>query len=108
MQKYNLIQFPNNKVLQDQHKREFFQKNELKKQLLHVFIQDFSIPYQERRAFLKKLNDFPRNASKTRIKNRCVLTGRSKSVYKRFKMSRIKIRELASKGDITGLNKASW
>ena len=55
-----------------------------------------------------KLAKLPKNSSKTRIKNRCTLTGRSKSVYRYFKISRIAFRELASMGDIPGIKKSSW
>ena len=55
-----------------------------------------------------KLSKIPRNASKVRIRNRCVLTGRSRGVYRKFKLSRIAFRELASKGHIPGITKSSW
>ena len=55
-----------------------------------------------------KLSKIPRNASKGRIRNRCVLTGRSRGVYRKFKLSRIAFRELASKGHIPGITKSSW
>jgi len=55
-----------------------------------------------------KLSKIPRNASKVRIRNRCVLTGRSRGVYRKFKLSRITFRELASKGHIPGITKSSW
>ena len=55
-----------------------------------------------------KLSKIPRNASKVRIRNRCVLTGRSRGIYRKFKLSRIVFRELASKGHIPGITKSSW
>ena len=55
-----------------------------------------------------KLSKIPRNASKARIRNRCDLTGRSRGVYRKFKLSRIAFRELASKGHIPGITKSSW
>jgi len=55
-----------------------------------------------------KLNNLIKNSIKIRLKNRCVLTGRSRSVYKKFKLSRIMFRELALKGLLTGVRKASW
>ncbi len=54
------------------------------------------------------LSKIPRNASKVRIRNRCVLTGRSRGIYRKFKLSRIVFRELASKGHIPGITKSSW
>ncbi len=70
--------------------------------------------YAERRAALKKAGDYaglkrlPRDASPTRIRNLCALTGRSRSVYRKFSISRIKLRELALEGKIPGMRKASW
>jgi small subunit ribosomal protein S14 len=70
--------------------------------------------YAERRAALKKAGDYaglkmlPRDASPTRVRNLCALTGRSRSVYRKFSISRIKLRELALEGKIPGMRKASW
>ena len=55
-----------------------------------------------------KLAELPRNSSPNRVRNRCELTGRSRSVYRKFKLSRLKLRELASSGQIPGAVKASW
>ena len=55
-----------------------------------------------------KLSKIPRNASKVRIRNRCVLTGRPRGVYRKFKLSRIAFRELAAIGQIPGITKSSW
>lgn len=54
------------------------------------------------------LQRLPRNASPTRLRNLCALTGRSRGVYRKFKVSRIKLRELALEGKIPGMRKASW
>jgi len=70
--------------------------------------------YAARRAELKAAGDYiglqrlPRNASPTRVRNLCALTGRSRGVYRKFKISRIKLRELALEGKIPGMRKASW
>ena len=55
-----------------------------------------------------KLSKIPRNASKVRIRNRCVMTGRSRGDYRKCKLSRIAFRELASKGHIPWITKSSW
>ena len=55
-----------------------------------------------------KLAELPRNSSPTRIRNRCSLTGRPRGVYRKFKLSRIAVRELASSGQIPGMLKSSW
>ena len=55
-----------------------------------------------------KLSSIPRNASKLRIRSRCVLTGRGRGVYRKFKLSRIAFRELAAIGQVPGIIKSSW
>ncbi len=55
-----------------------------------------------------KLSQMPRNSSQTRVRNRCALTGRPRGVYRKFKLSRIALRELASAGQIPGMVKSSW
>jgi small subunit ribosomal protein S14 len=55
-----------------------------------------------------KLSELPRNSSATRVRNRCALTGRPRGFYRKFKMSRIAVRELASAGQIPGMTKSSW
>jgi small subunit ribosomal protein S14 len=55
-----------------------------------------------------KLSEMPRNSSVTRLRNRCSLTGRPRGFYRKFKLSRIAVRELASSGQIPGMLKSSW
>ena len=55
-----------------------------------------------------KLSELPRNSSQTRVRNRCSLTGRPRGYYRKFKLSRIAVRELASSGQIPGMLKSSW
>tara|TARA_B100001057_G_C22699471_1_gene891082 strand:+ start:630 stop:935 length:306 start_codon:yes stop_codon:yes gene_type:complete len=55
-----------------------------------------------------KLSKIPRNASKVRIRNRCLVTGRGRGVYRKFKLSRIAFRELSSIGQVPGITKSSW
>ena len=63
---------------------------------------------EKNRHLERRLSELPRNSSKTRIRNRCELTGRPRAVYRKFKMARNKLRELASKGQIPGMVKSSW
>src|SRR5689334_22186200 len=65
-------------------------------------------PEEERFAAQLKLAELPRNSSPTRIRNRCALTGRPRGTYRKFKLSRIALRELASAGQIPGMVKSSW
>ena len=63
---------------------------------------------EERAAAQVRLQAMPRDASASRQRNRCAITGRSRGVYRKFGLSRVKIREVASRGEIPGLTKASW
>ncbi len=63
---------------------------------------------EERMAAQSKLQSQPRDASPSRQRKRCAITGRSRGVYRKFGLSRVKIREVASRGEIPGLTKASW
>lgn len=71
-------------------------------------IRDRSTSFEDRLAAVHKLAEMPRNSSKVRIRNRCVLTGRPRGFYRKFGMSRIALRELASAGFLPGVTKASW
>jgi len=62
----------------------------------------------DRTAAQVKLQSLPRDSSKSRQRNRCAITGRSRGVYRKFGLSRVKIREVAFRGEIPGLTKASW
>src|SRR6056297_516940 len=66
------------------------------------------LPMEERFKARLKLAKLPRNSSPTRLHNRCQLTGRPKAYYRKLKMSRIKLRDLASAGHIPGMVKSSW
>ncbi|NBB84067.1 MAG: 30S ribosomal protein S14 [Alphaproteobacteria bacterium] len=79
-----------------------------KRARLKATAEDRSLPPEERFAARLKLAQMPRNSAKTRVHNRCELTGRPHGYYRRFKLSRIALRDLASKGQIPGMTKASW
>ena len=69
---------------------------------------DEALPLEERFEARLKLAELPRNSSKTRIRNRCQITGRPRAYYRKLKMSRIALRELGAAGHIPGLVKSSW
>jgi small subunit ribosomal protein S14 len=69
---------------------------------------DESLPLEERFAARVKLAQLPRNSAPTRIRNRCEITGRPRAYYRKLRMSRIALRELASRGQIPGMVKSSW
>jgi small subunit ribosomal protein S14 len=69
---------------------------------------DLTKPAEERFAARLKLAKLPRNSSKTRIRNRCEITGRARGYYRKLKLCRNQLRELASQGMIPGMVKSSW
>ena len=79
-----------------------------KRQSLKEIAENLDLPAEERFAARIKLAEMPRNSSPTRLRNRCELTGRPRAVYRRFKLSRNMMRELANRGQIPGVVKASW
>ena len=78
-------------------------RQSLKKQIMR---KDLSI--EERFKIQSKLNELPRDSSKIRVRNRCKLTGRTRGFYRKFGLSRIKIRELSMSGALPGVAKSSW
>ena len=87
---------------------KLIQKYSTKRIALKKKIMDKSLSIEERLKLQNKLNDLPRNSSNIRYRNRCKLTGRTRGVYRKFGLSRIKIRELSMSGDLPGMIKSSW
>jgi small subunit ribosomal protein S14 len=79
-----------------------------KRGALKAVIMDKETTMEDRFAAQMKLSAMPRNGAKIRVKNRCELTGRARAYYRKFKLSRIKLRELGSVGKVPGLVKSSW
>jgi small subunit ribosomal protein S14 len=79
-----------------------------KRERLAAIANDESLSMEERFQARLKLAALPRNSSKTRIRNRCEVSGRPRAFYRKLKLSRIALRELGSKGLIPGLVKSSW
>jgi small subunit ribosomal protein S14 len=79
-----------------------------KRQSLKKIILDMNKSDEERHAAKMQLNKMPRNSSPVRLRSRCQLTGRSRGVLKKFKLSRLCFREMANNGLIPGVVKASW
>ena len=83
-------------------------KFRMKREKLKKIITNKKIPLEERFAAQLKLAKIPRNSARTRIRNRCEITGRPHGVYRKLKISRIALRELALEGKIPGMTKSSW
>ncbi|XP_059279265.1 small ribosomal subunit protein uS14m [Lycium barbarum] len=94
--------------IQDNKRRLLSAKYELRRKLYKAFTQDPELPPEMREAHRYKLSKLPRNSSFTRIRNRCIFTGRPRAVYEKFRMSRIVFRGLAARGALQGVKKASW
>ena len=75
---------------------------------LLAIIGNEKVPDEERDAARAKLQKLPRNASPVRLRNRCALTGRPRGVFRKFGLGRNKLRDIAMRGEIPGLTKASW
>ncbi len=95
--------------VQNNEKRKKMAKNQADKRArLKAIVADPNVSPEERMQAQLRLNEMPRNGSKVRVRNRCEVTGRPRGYYRKFKMSRIALREHASKGHIPGVTKASW
>ena len=75
---------------------------------LRAIIRDKSKPLEERFEASLKLSKEPRDSARTRLRNRCEVTGRPRGYYRKLKMSRIALRDLASMGQVPGVTKSSW
>jgi small subunit ribosomal protein S14 len=84
------------------------QRYAARREALKAIANDESLPLEDRFEARLKLAELPRSSSKTRIRNRCKVTGRPRAYYRKLKMSRIALRELGSQGQIPGLVKSSW
>jgi small subunit ribosomal protein S14 len=95
-------------VEKNEHRKVLVQRYAAKRAELKKIVMDRSKEPEERFEATLKLAELPRNSSKVRIRNRCMLTGRPRAYYRKFGLSRIALRELASEGQIPGVVKASW
>ena len=89
-------------------RKKLIKKYKSKRDSLKAKIKNKNISLEERISYQNKLNDLPRNSANIRYRNRCKLTGRTRGVYRKFGLSRIKIRELSMSGDLPGMVKSSW
>jgi small subunit ribosomal protein S14 len=95
-------------VNRDKKRRKMAKSLENKREKLKSVANDKNAPMEERFAAVLKLAEMPRNSSKTRVRNRCALTGRPRGHFRKFRLSRIMLRELASRGELPGVTKSSW
>lgn len=95
-------------IERDKKRKKLVKRYASKRAELKAIIADKSIAPEERFQATLKLAELPRNSSKTRMRNRCALTGRPRSYYRKFNLSRIALRDLASRGELPGVVKSSW
>lgn len=96
-------------LIEREKKREALVKKYAPKRAeLNAIINDQSRSEEERFQARLKLQQLPRNANPTRLRNRCELTGRPRGTYRKFGLARNKLREIAMRGEVPGMTKASW
>jgi small subunit ribosomal protein S14 len=96
-------------LINRQYKREkLVAKYSKKRATLESIVDNQKMSDEDRFAARLKLQALPRNANKTRLRNRCALTGRPRGFYRKFGLGRNKLREYAMRGEIPGIQKASW
>ena len=95
-------------INKNERRKKLVQQNAAKYVKLKAIADDESRDETERLIARLKMAELPRNGNPTRVRNRCELTGRSRAYYRKFRLSRIMLRELANKGLIPGVTKSSW
>jgi small subunit ribosomal protein S14 len=95
-------------VLRDQHRQGLIQKHAAKRAALRKRLRDPNVPMEEKLQVQEEFAKLPRNSCPTRLKRRCEVTGRARGYYRKFGVSRIALRELALRGQLPGVRKASW
>lgn len=96
------------KIARDEHRRRQVELHKEKREVQLAIIKDPKRPQAEKLAAYSKLRRMPRDASPTRLRNRCNLTGRPRGYYRKFGLSRIALRDLALEGKLPGVTKSSW
>ncbi len=95
-------------VCRNQKRKKLVQRDAAKRARLRAIARDRSLPPEERFQAYLKLAELPRNGAAVRVRNRCEVSGRPRGNYRKFKLSRIALRDLASIGQIPGMVKSSW
>ena len=95
-------------VEKNKRRRKLVGQQSAKRAALKAIISDRNLPIEDRFKATLKLAQLPRDGSKTRIRNRCEVTGRPRAYYRKLRMSRIALRELGNSGKVPGIVKSSW
>ena len=94
--------------LRDQNRRKMVKKFAARRAELKALVNDQKLSPEDRYEARLKLQRLPRDSSPVRLRNRCALTGRPRGVYSKFGLGRSKLRDIAMRGEIPGVIKASW
>lgn len=95
-------------INREKKRRDTVAKYAAKREQLNAAIRNVNLSEDERHAARLALQALPKNSSPVRLRNRCALTGRSRGVYRKFGLGRIKLRETIMRGEVPGVVKASW
>ena len=95
-------------VLRDRRRKKLIAKHAAKRAALRKKLKDRNVSVEEKLAVQEEFAKLPRNSCPTRLKRRCEVSGRARSVYRKFGISRIALRDLALRGQLPGVRKASW
>jgi small subunit ribosomal protein S14 len=95
-------------IAREAKRKQLVKKYELKRRSLKEIIRDPNSSFEDKESAQLKLQILPRDSSRTRVRNRCNLTGRPHGYYRKFGLSRNKLREATMRGDVPGVVKASW
>jgi small subunit ribosomal protein S14 len=95
-------------VYRGQKRERLIKKHAARRSELRTLLKDPAVSLDDKRAALARLEKLPLNSCPTRLTRRCLLTGRSRGYYRKFKMSRIMLRKLALQGRVPGVIKSSW
>jgi len=95
-------------INRDIKRKKLVKKFASKRAALKSTIASTTASYEDKMDAVTKLQKLPRDASPSRGRNRCAITGRSRGVYRRFGLARVKIREAVARGELPGVSKASW
>ena len=95
-------------IQKNMNRKEVVSKFQVRREALKKKIMQKDLSMEERFKLQSKLNELPRDSAKIRLRNRCEITGRTRGVYRKFGLSRIKLRELTMSGNLPGMVKSSW
>ncbi len=95
-------------VEKNNHRKRLVAQYKNRRDNLRALFRDKDLPAEDRYAAMAKLSELPRNSAKCRVRLRCEFSGRPRGNYRKFKLSRIALRDLGLQGVIPGLTKASW